>query len=75
MSQKAIAKEIGVHPSTISRELKRNTPARGCMAGQYLAFNAQRRTLKRHHEKPKYRVFDDAMKLAIKQSLVSGWFF
>ena len=71
MSQKAIAKEIGVHPSTISRELKRNTPARGCLAGQYLAFNAQRRTLKRHQEKPKYKVFDDAMKLAIKHSLVN----
>jgi IS30 family transposase len=40
MSQKEIATQIGVHPSTISRELKRNTPARGCLAGQYEASNA-----------------------------------
>ena len=70
MSQKAIANELGVHPSTVSRELRRNTPARGRLAGQYLASNAQRRTIKRHQEKPKYRVFGDAMKLAIKDSLM-----
>jgi IS30 family transposase len=70
MSQKAIANELGVHPSTVSRELRRNTPARGRLAGQYLASNAQRRTVKRHREKPKCRVFDDAMKLAIKDSLM-----
>ena len=55
MSQKAIAIELGVHPSTISRELRRNTPARGRLSGQYLASNAQRRTVKRHQEKPKYQ--------------------
>jgi IS30 family transposase len=52
-SQKSIAEQIGVHPSTICRELKRNTPRAGLGAAQYWATNAQRRTSLRHQEKPK----------------------
>jgi transposase, IS30 family len=52
-SQKSIAEQIGVHPSTICRELKRNTPKAGVGATEYRATNAQRRTSLRHLEKPK----------------------
>lgn len=62
MTQKRIAEEIGVHPSTISRELRRNTAQRGRTAGVYMAANAQRRTDQRHHHKPKLVRFTSAMK-------------
>lgn len=52
-SQKSLADFLGVHPSTICRELKRNTPKAGVGGNQYLASNAQRRTKVRHQEKPK----------------------
>ena len=59
MKQKMIAIELGVHPATISRELSRNTAKRGRTSGQYLAGNAQRRTEKRHKDKPKRITFRD----------------
>jgi IS30 family transposase len=62
MTQKRMAEEIGVHPSTISRELCRNTAQRGRTAGIYMAANAQRRTDQRHHHKPKLIRFTSAMK-------------
>ena len=62
MKQKMIAIELGVHPATISRELSRNTAKRGRTSGQYLAGNAQRRTEKRHKDKPKRITFTSAMK-------------
>ena len=65
-TQKQIAVQLGVHPSTISRELKRNTPKRGCLGGIYDASNAQRRTEIRHKTKAKRCVFDDRMKQVIK---------
>ena len=46
--RKWIAEQIGVDPSTISRELRRNITQRGRTAGCYLATNAQRRTDQRH---------------------------
>jgi transposase, IS30 family len=51
--QKEIASILKVHPSTVSRELKRNTPQGGTGAFEYRAKNAQRRTDLRHKEKPK----------------------
>lgn len=60
--QNLIATLIGVHPSTISRELKRNTPAAGVGGGTYWATNAQRRTTLRHKEKPKRILFCKEMK-------------
>jgi transposase, IS30 family len=62
MKQNWIAQEIGVHPSTISRELNRNIAKRGRTAGAYVATNAQRKTEQRHQSKPKFVKFTRAMK-------------
>jgi IS30 family transposase len=62
MKQKMIAQEIGVHPSTISRELNRNIAKRGRTLGEYIASNAQRRTDQRHQFKPKLVKFTRIMK-------------
>lgn len=67
-SQKSIASILGVHPSTISRELKRNVGQRGRRAGIYLAHLASRKTQLRHKKKYKRIKFDDAMK-----RLVAGY--
>ena len=48
LSQKAIALNIGVDPSTICRELRRNKGLRG-----YRPAQAHRKTMERHHKKPK----------------------
>jgi len=60
--QKWIAEQLGVHPSTVSREIRRNTAQRGRTAGSYIATNAQRRTEQRHQLKPKFVKFNLAMK-------------
>jgi IS30 family transposase len=74
MRQKTIAQEIGVHPSTISRELGRNTAKRGKTAGEYVADNAQRRTEQRHHSKPKVVKFSTQMKeQAVRWLSVEKW--
>lgn len=74
MKQKKVASELGVDPSTISRELQRNTAQRGRTAGSYLASNAQRRTDQRHHYKPKLVKFSLAMKeQAVKWLSVEKW--
>ena len=62
IKQKFIAEEVGLHPSTISRELRRNTATRGRNAGLYEAQRAQVKTDKRHQVKPKLLKFDDQMK-------------
>jgi IS30 family transposase len=62
MKQNWIAQEIGVHPSTISRELNRNIAKRGRTAGAYVATNAQRKTEQRHQSKPKIVKFTRSMK-------------
>lgn len=62
MKQKMIAQQIGVHPSTISRELSRNIAKRGRTAGVYVAENAQRKTNQRHQFKPKVIKFTLSMK-------------
>lgn len=49
-SHTAIAKSIGVHKSTISRELKRNSDSRN---GAYKVVLAQKKSDKRHLNKPK----------------------
>ena len=51
LKKKEIALHVGVSPSTISRELKRNTANRGRTSGEYWAKNAIRKTAKRHKEK------------------------
>ena len=62
LKQKIIAEEIGVRPSTISRELRRNMPALGRKAGIYEEERAQQKAEKRHQIKPKLLKFDDRMK-------------
>ena len=61
-SQKEIAQQIGVHPSTICREFRRNSARRGPKAGCYSARNAQRKTAERHAYKTKALKFNDSMK-------------
>ena len=58
MKQKFIAVQVGVHPSTISRELNRNIASRGRTAGLYSAERAQKKAQTRHEEKPKLIKFD-----------------
>ncbi len=62
MSQKSIAQAIGVHPSTVCRELRRNTPSRGRSAGAYAAIQAQTRTQRRHQQKTKLIRFTEELK-------------
>lgn len=64
-SQKSIASILGVHASTISRELRRNIGQRGRRAGIYFADLAARKTHLRHKKKNKRIKFDDGMKRLI----------
>lgn len=57
-----IAEIIGVHKSTISRELSRNVATRGRYANKYRPEAAQRKTNKRHREKRKYIRFTEDLK-------------
>jgi IS30 family transposase len=69
LKQNAIAKQLGFSPSSISRELKRNVAKRGRTAGVYKASNAHRRTMDRHHNKPKKIVFNEGMKQEVVKHL------
>jgi IS30 family transposase len=62
MSQKSIAQAIGVNPSTVCRELRRNTPSRGRSAGAHAAIQAQTRTQRRHQQKTKLIRFTEGIK-------------
>ena len=66
-SQSFIANAIGVHKSTICRELQRNTPKRGKGAKVYHAAKAQRKTAQRHLLKPKRIRFTEALKADMRQ--------
>lgn len=61
-SQSKIAEIIGVHKSTISRELSRNVPTRGRYANEYRPQAAQQKTTRRHHSKHKYTRFTEDLK-------------
>lgn len=67
MSLSAIALAIGVHKSTISRELRRNTPQRGIGAKVYHAGNADYKAKLRQQQKPKNESFTPLLKLQAKQ--------
>lgn len=67
--QKDVALLVGVHASTISRELRRNIPARGPGSRQYRARFAQNKVLERHVTKPKSIVFTTEMKERIRPYL------
>lgn len=64
-NQTEIATILGVHKSTISRELSRNIASRGRTSGVYVADNAQRKTSLRHKFKAKYIKFTDELKQEI----------
>lgn len=68
-SQKEIANVLGCHKSTISRELKRNTPQRGRGAKEYNPDRAQMKAQKRHQEKNKHIIFTDEMRTQIIKQL------
>jgi IS30 family transposase len=61
-SQTKIAQIIGVHKSTISRELSRNVPNRGRCAKEYRPQSAQQKTNQRHRNKRKYIRFTEDLK-------------
>lgn len=61
-SQTNIAKIIGVHKSTISRELSRNVATRGRYAKEYRPDLAQRKTNRRHLDKCKHIRFTQDLK-------------
>ncbi|MFO7799043.1 MAG: helix-turn-helix domain-containing protein, partial [Rhodohalobacter sp.] len=57
-----IAEIIGVHKSTISRELSRNSATRGRYANEYRPQAAQRKTSQRHRDKRKHCRFTEDLK-------------
>lgn len=65
LSQTGIASLIGVHRSTICRELKRNTPSRGRTANLYIGEHAQRKTDLRHSVKVKQVLLTEELKKRI----------
>jgi IS30 family transposase len=67
--QKIIASLLGVHPSTICRELRRNVLMTGPRCGRYLAVVGQNKTRVRHRNKDKLIVFDTEMKERIRYFL------
>jgi IS30 family transposase len=68
-SQKEIADVLGYHKSTISRELRRNTPKRGRGAGVYNSERAQMKAQRRHQNKNKLVTFTDEMRRQIVKQL------
>ena len=60
---------LGVHRSTISRELKRNIPKRGITANSYIAEHAQSKTNIRHLSKQKQISLTEALKKRIESLL------
>jgi IS30 family transposase len=64
-TQTSIASILGVDKSTISRELKRNTPSRGRTAGVYIGGHAHNKTLYRHRTKHKQVDLSEALKRRI----------
>ena len=73
-SQTEIAFQIGVHKSTICREMKRNIPQRGFGAKIYVANNAQVKTNKRHFAKPKHTSFNLVLKNQMEDWLINKRF-
>lgn len=72
--QKEIANAIGVHPSTISREYKRNIAHGGRRTGEYDAERADVKTRRRHKQKAKQVVFTERMKQwALEQCTKERW--
>lgn len=69
-SQKAISEAIGVHKSTISRELKRNCDNR---SGEYNYDLAQRKYAMRKKEKRRKEVFTSDLKIEVESLLKKAY--
>lgn len=67
MNQTDIAKSIGVHKTTISREIARNSPKRGTGAKIYVAEKAIKKTKNRHKYKKKHKRFTTDFKKQVKE--------
>ena len=63
-----IAKEINVYPSTITREIRRNTGLRG-----YRPKQANERALARRHSASKHQRLTDELKAVIAKHLNQKW--
>ncbi len=70
VTQKEIAKTIGVHPSTICREIQRNKDS---ITQEYHYAFAQTTAQKRQQAKAKYTVFTSKIKTYIKTKLNEDW--
>lgn len=68
-NQSEIARTLGVHRSTISRELKRNVANEEPPDKGYCPSAAQQLTNRRHRNKPKHRRFTDALKAQARRWL------
>lgn len=68
--QKEIAQSIGVHPSTICRELKRNSDA---VSNEYSYEFAHTVALKRQRNKNKHTILTFRIKTYIKSKLKEDW--
>ena len=68
MSQTEIARTIGVHRSTVSRELKRNSDVRG--HHKYNHELALRKADKRMKDRPHAHKFTDEMKEAARHYII-----
>ncbi len=69
-TQKEIAEELGVHPSTISREIRRNWDTH---TDKYEYTTAHFNTEYRHRYKPKYTVIKPQIESYIREKLKAGW--
>lgn len=67
-NQKEIARKVGVSPSTISRELKRNTGQRG-----YRPKQANEMAIKRRHEASKAIRMTEAMQAKVSEYINQEW--
>jgi IS30 family transposase len=68
LNQVEMAKELGVHKSTISREFKRNTRWNGYFPGQAQWFRDDRRRTTRTYYK-----FNDTIKEFVKEKIQKKW--
>ncbi|WP_415407812.1 transposase [Sulfurovum sp. CS9] len=69
-SQKKIVESIGVHPSTICREIKRNSDE---ISKEYSYDFAHSTSEDRQHSKVKYTVLNSKIKAYIKSKLKEDW--
>lgn len=72
-NQTEIAKEIGVHKSTISREFKRNIFWWGSRIPQYKPDYAQSYTDNRHKTKTKQIKFNEEVEAFVREKLIDDW--